>query len=249
MPKKSLLLTVLLTGLILMSACGAENAEKAAGSQETTNVAIDNSQDATQGGTQKGTLEDALKEALLNDAEGEDDQTVDNGTSQNQSGKTQSSYNQSSSNQDIDNINTPVTNAKVIYTIPEEYIETGVNTDFYYNTNFPVDSSNINVVYIPQVSGTFDMDEDTYKQMIEDEFLTQFNLDVDMDILSFKKVTIDGYDALKTTMSYTYNGIDFVQYQITVQVGESTTTVTCTQVNDNDWEDTFIGVIDSVHVE
>lgn len=244
MKKKSILLTILLTSLALMSACGTVFTGKTTNPQERTNVSIDSSQDNIQGDTQRGTLVEALKDALFNRAENYDKQTFNGEASNDLPGN-----DQSTNSHDINDIQTPVSNAKVTYTIPDEFIENGENTGLYYNSDYPTDTSNINVIHLEKDTDSLALEADTYKQLVEDVYLTQYKSDVDIDISTFKKFTLDGYDALLIKTSYNFGGVDLVQQQITVQIGESTTTITCTQAGDHDWEEIFAGVIDSVHVE
>ncbi len=91
------------------------------------------------------------------------------------------------------------------------------------------------------------MTKELMESALEESFSDGGNDGIDISMDSWEDVTIDGYDAIRYTMSYTYMEIPISQIQIIIDGTDNYHFITFTEMNNGGYQDTFEEVIESLH--
>lgn len=118
----------------------------------------------------------------------------------------------------------------------------------YVNVNYPEDLSNICFERKNADVKMALLTADIVKKQTEDIYKTVYLEDIEVDVNSFKRESIDEYDAILVSTEYTVNDIKVVRKECTVTIGDYDYSVTYTDAHENAWEEVFEKSIDTIHV-
>ena len=74
---------------------------------------------------------------------------------------------------------------------------------------------------------------------LESSLGTQFGMTIDITFLSWENITVEGYDAIRYSISYEVSGIPVVQTQIVISGTDNLHYLTFTEMNNSGYQDDF----------
>ena len=91
----------------------------------------------------------------------------------------------------------------------------------YVTKRYPIDAS---IIYYAEMDKDISMQlmtEDTYVAQMESNFLSHYDMEVDVELQSFEKIKISGHPAFRILCSYTVDGIEITQLAYVINADKS----------------------------
>ena len=135
----------------------------------------------------------------------------------------------------------------ITLTLPEGWKTQGGTTLTFYPSNYPEDSSNIDIQSIEHTAKFGLINQEDYISALEKSLrVVDKEIEVTTDI--FEQTQVAGKDALKIKLHYTLSGITITQTQYAVKA-DRLYWIALTEENEEKWNDTFEEVISSIQFQ
>lgn len=132
------------------------------------------------------------------------------------------------------------------FDIPEGFIEL---SEGYYEHENQLDLSTINYLTQPNDGSFSQVGGAVMVQAIELQLESAHSTDLTINLIEEEFYKIDGVDAFKYTIEYDLMDFHFRQTQVIVNDPENFHFVTCTLINDENYQEAFDAFLDSLRFE
>lgn len=147
--------------------------------------------------------------------------------------------------EEVEEDTTAESEGTLTFTVPEGFVY-DESSQLY---NSPDYLGNINYLTMDN-DGSFNMVTKALMEMgLESQLTSQFGSEVDITVTSWEDVTVDGYEAIRYSISYELSGISVVQTQIIINGTEKLHYLTFTEMNNSGYADEFAACEETMKFE
>ena len=150
---------------------------------------------------------------------------------------------------EVEKKGTTFANATFSCTLPKGFIADKETEGMYITKNYPTDTSTINYIIAEGDEGIADMDQKTYEESLEEDFLNEYGDTVDVTISEFDNLLISECNALRIKMSYEIKGTTYEQLMYMIDNGTETHIFTYTQEQGGKWMELFEQSGDTITIQ
>lgn len=126
----------------------------------------------------------------------------------------------------------------VNFDVPEGFMRYEGREDFYTTKRYPIDASNIQYMALDVDYTLQMMDESEFEAIMEEVFQKAYDEYIDIEVLEYKEITIDGIPGFRIMASYSLEGEEFTQLMYVIN-GSKTYLIIYTQTQDYDRMEVF----------
>ena len=134
------------------------------------------------------------------------------------------------------------------FTLPEGFEESEDVRGMYVTKRYPIDASNIYYVEMSKDISLQLLTEDTFLQQTEEDFKEQYDLDVDINLEEFTRISLDGYPAFRIMCSYTIEDVEITQLEYVINA-DKCYVITYSQTSEYDRTEEFEASAATIQLE
>lgn len=134
------------------------------------------------------------------------------------------------------------------FSLPDGFEEAQDLSGMYVTKRYPIDASTIYYVEMDQDISLQLLTEDTFLEQMQSHLRESYDLDIDVDLKSFEKITISGYPAFRILCSYVIDDVEITHLEYTINADKSYI-ITYSQTNEYDRMDEFEASAATIQLE
>lgn len=124
------------------------------------------------------------------------------------------------------------------FAVPEDFTELEDVPGMYVTERYPIDASTIYYVEMDKDISLQLMTEESFIEQTENNFKGAYGMDVEVELESFERTTIDGYPAFRIVCSYVLDGVRMKQLEYVINA-DTSYVITYSQTDDYDRVEEF----------
>lgn len=139
--------------------------------------------------------------------------------------------------------------AELTCSLPQGFKALDGEEGMYVHKSYPNDLSSISYVISEDTEDVTLIEQEEYKQMLEEDFYESYGDEVEVIITQYKKIKVDGRNGLKIKLNYEFKGIAYEELIYMIYNGNESHILCYTQEKDGKWAEAFEESGDSISLK